>query len=554
MILNRVLCLLVPFDELRKGNASSGTTIEATYSSLPPQLSAWKAFRSGHFLLGAVSFIAVSTNILSVSLSGLVIERSTTTTYPLIGSQNLVPQFNGAPIWANNFGVDYFDHLYAAMANITEDAPLPAWVDSNNFYIPFEFSTPPSGTSSGTALRLQGIRSPTVGFGADLTCNELSADPTAKDTFIFELSQTATSTSVHFLTSHVLSDGSRIFCVPDIRNPTGGQTITTNTVPIGPSAIEMMVTMAAMENASDVLSSDPCSAFYVAGWARANLNTETSLGIIETNKTFIACTSNLLVADFNTSIDMNGRIINSYQTSDYSLDTARYFTNGLNETIFLNNIKQFQFPFSATGFSWHNDSFTSDWINSLIGYQANSNALVNPAFPVPDAATATANLRTLYRQLFALLIGLNSDHIFTKISQPNVVSVTAVFAETRLFISPLMLKITLPLLAIHLAGAILYYTNRPKRFLPRMPTSIASILQYVVASRASEDFSVPKNEVRELETRYGYGRYVGTDGRTHIGIEQQRFVIPLESCMPGAKRRRWISRGRRNEAELKNWI
>lgn len=545
VILNRVICLLQPFDELRKGNAKPETTLDAKYSSLPPYFVAWRAIRSRHFLLGAVCIVAASTNVLAVSLSGLINERSTVTKMTMAGSQSLLPKFSGSYVWEGQS--PYYDHLYAAMSNLTDHTKLPPWIDRGNFYMPFKYTTPPSFTNSGIPLLLQEVQGSTTGFHSDLACYELSANQSSNHTLTFEPSQNATSSNIYFQTSHVLPDGDRINCTAE--NIAGSDN------PTGPSALELMVIMSRNYNASDPKTSDFCSRLLVAGWVRANLNTEQPPGVLTTNRTFIACTPQISVAKFNVSIDPDNRILSSQQTSNYITSTAQYFTNSSSEYTLTNNIISLLVPLRSGSVAWHNNSLTGDWLNSLLGYQLNSSALVDPEMPVPDAATAIAELQTLYRQLFALLIGLNKDHIFAKAPQDIPISVVAISTETRLFISPPMFKITITLLTLHLIVAILYYTYRPKRFLPRMPTSIAAIMGYFVASRAAEDFNASGKVRQEGGMTYAYGRYLGTDGKTHVGIEQQRFVVPLESRNPGVKRRRWAVPWRKEEGrEPKSWI
>ena len=76
---------------------------------------------------------------------------------------------------------------------------------------------------------------------------------------------------------------------------------------------------------------------------------------------------------------------------------------------------------------------------------------------------------------------------------------------------------------------------------------------YFVASRAAEDFN--RNVREKGGMTYAYGRHSKTDEKTHVGIEQQRFVVPLESRNPGVKRRRWAIPWRKEEEkELKSWI
>jgi hypothetical protein len=93
IILSRLLCLLQPFEELRKGNASSSKSVEVKYTSLPPQLAIWRAFRAKHFLLAVVCFVAVSTNVLAVTLAALLNESPVITITPFLSSQTALPQF-----------------------------------------------------------------------------------------------------------------------------------------------------------------------------------------------------------------------------------------------------------------------------------------------------------------------------------------------------------------------------------------------------------------------------------------------------------------------------
>jgi hypothetical protein len=59
-----------------------------------------------------------------------------------------------------------------------------------------------------------------------------------------------------------------------------------------------------------------------------------------------------------------------------------------------------------------------------------------------------------------------------------------------------------------------------------MPSLIASTIAYVSLSRVVEDFSTKDSS--PSGARYGYGRFIGADGTTDIGIARQRYVIPLK--------------------------
>lgn len=93
-LLNRLLCVLQPFEELRKGDSLASRSLKVQYTSLPPQLVVWRALRAKHLLLSAVCIVAVSTNVLAVALSALLVEGLTTTEIPYQSTTMFVPYFN----------------------------------------------------------------------------------------------------------------------------------------------------------------------------------------------------------------------------------------------------------------------------------------------------------------------------------------------------------------------------------------------------------------------------------------------------------------------------
>jgi hypothetical protein len=251
--------------------------------------------------------------------------------------------------------------------------------------------------------------------------------------------------------------------------------------------------------------------------------------------TFLSCTQKLQIATFDVNVDSTGHILSANQTGDFVEDTALYFSGNASENSLFQQSNGLIAPY--LGNSWHNDSFTSDWVNTLLELVSNSsNALVNPTAPVPRAADVAPLVQNIYQLLFAIILSLNTD-VFSQSENPIPITVEAVVAQPKIFLSKSMFVLSTTLLSLHLIVAILYYTYRPKRFLPRMPTSIASIIGFVWASHALEDFA-PDRRNKHQETRYGYGRFIGIDGKMHVGIERQQNLIPLESQNPEVKRRK----------------
>ena len=120
-----------------------------------------------------------------------------------------------------------------------------------------------------------------------------------------------------------------------------------------------------------------------------------------------------------------------------------------------------------------------------------------------------------------------------------------------------MLSVAVAILAFDFVVTLAFYASVRAPFLPRMPTNIASTAAFFAASRAVRDFSDDPAVVggpregdegqRQGERRrensetsgsgqhgYAYGRFIGTDGRAHVGVERVPFVQPLR------KRKGWL--------------
>ena len=100
-----------------------------------------------------------------------------------------------------------------------------------------------------------------------------------------------------------------------------------------------------------------------------------------------------------------------------------------------------------------------------------------------------------------------------------------------------MFYMAIIILSTYFIVALVLYMSRPTKFLPRMPITIASIVALFYASQAVCEMEPARGKLSDEKSRYidkserlyGSGKYVGTDGRAHIGIERQPFFVPLES-------------------------
>jgi hypothetical protein len=250
-------------------------------------------------------------------------------------------------------------------------------------------------------------------------------------------------------------------------------------------------------------------------------------------------------------VDTDGRVLHSEKTGDVGGDLGHFFKGNSSPSDLIAQSWALLTPSSQDLFDWHNDTIRSDWMNSLLSIADNSSDLVDPAKTVPDAAVIGPKVEALCRQLFAILIGLDTQIFAEAGSDAERIPGHVVVSESRIFIAPVMAELCIAILALHFVVAGLYYAFRPKVFLPRMPISIAAVMSYVYSSHITEDV-----RGRNLEDqRYGYGRYIGTDGETHVGIEKQRNVVPWASENPQIQRRKWrLGRRAGDEKERRIWI
>lgn len=580
VVLNRLLCILKPFDELRRGKAAPSRSIDVKYTSLPPPLVFWRALRSRHFLLAAVCSVSVLANVLAVSLSGLFNEASTTSTTLVTSTYGLGTSFN-SNLFNHFIGeVSYSDHLYVTLANASAGTSLPPWIGTDFFFTPFNFDNSTNTDAQFTAI--------TRGFGVETIC-DIMTDSTIGDRVVFREAVNGTSAQLSVL--HTAANGTVLTCTAlgngDLGNDqtTVGQQIPDSNA----SAFEIVTAMQPL-GATVVLQIDDsqeCERILVTGWARLGTSlvqdggnsTNGTISNRSLESIFLSCRPTLQTALFNVTVDSAGRILSAQQqtqfdtdlqpffkgTTDYELANPVEFMTNQTRSLYTQSNKQI-----AKGLylmQWHTTNLSSDWLNYLLTFTTNSTALISPSVPLPDPATIIPAVESLYRQIFATLLGLNQQ-IFNPADPSSTVVVSITAPTTRIFMSDTMFLVTLAILGLNLIVAVLYYANRPKRFLPMMPTTIASIAGLVVATRALDDYSWDRSDAESSEgskpteskaredLRYGYGRFVGTDGVTRIGIERHPWVVPLEAKNPDAARKRtWGSRlGKRDEKEPRSWI
>lgn len=518
VVLNRFICILQPFEELRHGKALASKSLTVDYTSLPPQLVFWKSFRAGHIILTAVCFMALLANLLTISFSGIFFEDVANIPYAATFSSPYIPLFDGKALNNTDTTVNRTrtDQFAIIMSNLTAGTPLPSWTDDRMFYLPF------NETLAANSETWQ-YEATTQAFGAELECVPLLEHGPNSVNFKFD----TTGMTAAFNISMTIGDGVGSSCTDQKSLSMNGH-ISNGTV-----ALEL-VTFA-------------CQDYMMAGWIHANTSAlpGTFVSLYETDpgnatfysikSSFMGCRANLKTGTAKVIVDAVGRVqetspMNSTNSSikQFLVDTPSSFIqqvhNLLNtSSIMVDDSGDYQR-------SWHNDSFPSDFYHYLIEKATNSNRLLDPALPVPLINETGPLFEALYSKLFAVILSTNAAMMLPAAKNVTLAGVI-IKPETRIFMSKPMFIIAETILGMYVIVTAVVFSRRPWRIPPRMPTSIASIVAYFAASYAVQDLAgmsgmstrTRNRIVERMDNRYGFGTFIGRDGKVHVGIEKAPF-------------------------------
>ncbi|EME42944.1 hypothetical protein DOTSEDRAFT_88953 [Dothistroma septosporum NZE10] len=536
LVLNRLMCLLQPFEELRKSSMASSNAVDLDYSSLPPHFMSVRAFRAGQMLLGIVCLMTLLANALSVALSGLMYEGTVSISHGAglhvakafqFGSLNgTAPPFNSDV--ASTTEIDTTsESFYRLMSNLTADTPLPAWSDTDFAYQAADLS----GINENTTVDID------VGaVGATTTCRALANQGVENYTLIYNNDAAEAAITVHINTN----EAGVISCTnwrPWTRsNAAPGSSYVANPQP-GRSALELNAWLSSRKTAPkyDLF----CRQHILAGWIRAEFEIIEGAELtyrgfpqmkaISSNETMLLCRPTIMTGSATIQADSKGQIHQNLGASTGPGDRSKFNTT---EEDLVGQVNQFLVDSDAT---WHEDAYPSDYMNYLIGKLTNDTSMFNASLPNPSPEKAAKHFDDLYRRLFAILISTNADRLFENNTSSALLKAQVVVPETRILFSTPAFIVTEAILVCYMLTTIAFYFKRPWRILPRLPATVASNVAFFAASRALWELSARQRldgsqdmkNVRASWT-WGYGTFVGMDGRRHIGIERDPLVAVLQ--------------------------
>jgi hypothetical protein len=550
VLVNRLYCMLQPLEELQRSKAATSRSIDLNYSSLPPQLTMFKALRARHLMLASVCGMALLANLLATSFAGLLFQDTLHMANSVSFSPPFEPKFmtmnssTGPPVDYWNTGDKTLkyrgtsrrstgeDVFLAINSNYTRKTLLPSWTDAKAMYLPF---------ISTDALKHSGsarFQATTKYFRAEPNCRPLvSGDD-------YQLGMTKRSdepgTVAVFETTVQNDAGRNVTCYPDYasgwhRKFGNAFQCSSGTVPTlgSKGSIEIVLTLEAGPNATRI-EQETCYSTVAIGWMRVDNCTRGFERPDAQNTLLMSCRPKLSVGNASVIVDSAGvlqqeatQLVAEAGQSSQALD--KYYTNGASELIRKSN----DFLFAADlGPSYHNDAFSDGLIHYFMNKAAGNLELTDPNKPLPRFSDVEGPMKVAYEGLFAAWLGLNRQYLFVASNTTMPVSGTTVTRQERIFVHPVMFVISAVILGIYTMVSLVIILRRPGRYLARMPTSIAAVIALFATSAAVEDLQGTsglsnKERARHLEklgNTYGYGSYVGKDGSVHVGIEKDPFV------------------------------
>jgi hypothetical protein len=526
------------------------------------------AVRNRHFRLASLSFVAILANVLTIALSSIFVIRQTTIPIDVNAIQVYSPVLNASILRSSltfetgmNSAVDANGEPFQfLLSNITTGTPLPPWTKNERYYLPVNFTLEEDMSENH--------RLTTLGFESATDCTVLME---LQGTFAYEFSLNSDATQIKFQTTENFPNGTKAECFfpmgmtddtitfADMNHPTTQIFVSGN--PAGQTAVETF-TISYPGFGNHYENKIGYKDQFVGFWARANISLSDKLSIVNgpaktenigfttsatanttsvsLEKLVIVCKPRTYAASYNVTLGPKGQVLSAVEIPNSTFAVNDTITNGI--------FDQLGTPFTYPNnlLTWHNDSRARDWMSFFVSKIAKSDSLLDPTAPLPDGNELGKRVSDVFRRLFALTMAVNQN-AFIELQEPIPVDSQRLMTVDRVFLSAVMYKIALVILCIDIVVVLNINVRMPKPFLPRMPTNIASFISFFAASYFAQELAeeartceTPEELVgrlRNSDQRFGFGNFVGTDGRCHVGIEREPLVHSLNDSQ-GTRRRR----------------
>jgi len=433
------------------------------------------------------------------------------------------------------FAKDLEEHWLVVNTNVVEGTELPAWVTDEFYFLPFE-SEPENKTGLRTSM--------TQGYSGSLTCQ-----PLAGNTFQ-QISKMAETTTLGINVTMPISNGGSVRCW---NNKTmNDQLLKPGTHPF---AVEWVWGLKASDG-SDQEAVRACGSLILAGWGRGEVNNsipDKSGSLRETSATMksnttIICSQQISTGEFRVTVDGEGRVKRFKLIGELKYDDPGIFNNSTSVGNFTAQLAMLLRVPPRRGLDFgimHNDNLSHSF-SQFIGEYLINKTLSDPSTPSPSFEDAQQALSKFYKRFFTILLAQNRKSIFVSAGEVRRFEVGQLESfQPRISMDPVMFYIAAPILGFQLIAGIIIFASMPKRFLPRFPYNLASEISFFHASSALSDVAGTANmssarrsrHLKRLGGTYGYGRFKGSDGEGHVGIERMSLIKGYKEATQGSEYR-----------------
>ncbi|KAK6524393.1 hypothetical protein TWF281_011301 [Arthrobotrys megalospora] len=551
--INRDISVLQPFYNLIKRNVPAKKSLSLKYQTIPVLLVA-RSFIARDFLLSLVSFMTALVSLLAVTLPGIFLVDTRAVGENLEfkpqAASPMIP--TGFWLWnTSRFGSETFDRFLdpfaAARANISEGVPLPAWSTREYVFLPVR----PAQVSMGD---WEFYRVPTIGFRGGMECRPI-IDGVNGERIAFHPSNGTTTASFSIPNKYRGKPSELIPCgtvfgyrppaitknSPDIYNISFGrwpfpsinntaelfEDNTEDNIPRYSGDVKKRRVNFKRETAAEADErreiEELCRHIQPVSWSQRSYRRTSNKYIMDglPKETLLVCEPKVTVANFSVEVDRSGNIRSQRQVGA-SLNFSDYLENGFTETDFLFKIMQI-FEISSVG------SFrTKDWPGLLMTRLAKDTVNYNNHTELGKLVDETSALS------FSIFVGQNLEEFFVD-RDPAVnfmVNGKGFRYQKRVIMSGPLTIISLTILGLFCFTLSLVYGFRRRKYLPRQPTSLASIIAYCQESSLLDEISgtwalSTSQRQRHLENlgyRYGFGWYRGRDGLKRLGVDKEPLL------------------------------
>ena len=524
VVLNRLLCLFQPFEALHGNAVSARRSIDLKYSSLPPQFVLFRALGAKHFVLSAICVMALLANVLAVAFSGLLDEDTLMVAHQAgvisLYDAQLKKQIANSTDYGNPANPFPF---YYTMANFTSGTPMPPWTDDSAFYLPVSHE---AQLNSSDRLYLNDVSA----ISMDMQCDPIGA--AYGSSFKFSNGSLEDVASVRINMTVSLTDDKGLPLICSTKEMAMGMSIWPWPCSSPQTfAVEYMAPLMAPEFARDLdsfSSDDPCQSLLVGVWARKSASQmceDDAFHLTEDEVTAIVCRTKVNIQPVNLTVTGDHLVLEAqrekphfdFSGSDVIIREASYA---------MWQLETYANAVEYHGGTWHNDSYPTDWHNYVMSLIDPSSGVLDPTLPPPDFNKTAALFSKSWQRLFATWLGLDHERVLAEMSEdrPNN-GATISQPEIRIVVSRPMIVLSSTILGLYIVVAIAVYAHRPGKFLPRMPLTMASDIALFAASKAVAEIDEYGQDPGANRKRFGYGSFIGTDGRPHVGVERAPFVV-----------------------------